>query len=96
MDGCLVKLSYVSVTMDECLVKLSYVSVTMDDERDHRVGGTEGVAGLTDVRSGIPGLQVQNHQIPVLVLISIVYVRLCVRKTKNKPSLSEFSRSQMA
>lgn len=63
------------------------MSVTMDDERDHGVGGAEGVAGLTDVGSGVPGLQVQNHQVPVLVLISVVDIRLYVRKRKRKTNL---------
>ena len=71
----------------------------MDDERDHGVGGAEGVAGLTDVGAGVPGLQVQNHQVPVLVLISVVHIGLCAKKrkrSKNKPSLSQSQRSQMA
>lgn len=70
----------------------------MDDERDHGVGGAEGVAGLTDVGSGVPSLQVQNHQVPVLVLISVVDIRLCAKKRKRKTNLKYLNpqRSQMA
>lgn len=48
----------------------------MYHQGNDRAGRSERVAGLTDVGPGVPRLDVQEYQVPFLILVSIVYVRL--------------------
>lgn len=48
----------------------------MYHQGNDRAGRSERVAGLTDVGPGVPSLDVQEYQVPVLILVSVVHIRL--------------------
>lgn len=64
------------MTIEQVACEMQVKWVTMYHQGNDRAGRSERVAGLTDVGPGVPSLDVQEYQVPVLILVSVVHIRL--------------------